>query len=152
MGPREEGIQDESTVGIRRLDRPPSATPGHWFAHRFRPIFHRNWIDVEVMVQDCTALRPWYGGSRGEAVAHLWGYAVNFTYTVDGRTIEGMTVSPDKMETGDRFVLRCNPIRPEQNNSFDSETSWAPAVSWVINIGLVLFFTMCFVWYRRGAY
>ena len=77
---------------------------------------------------------------------------MNFTYTVQGRTYSGVTVSPDKVEPGDHFVLRCNPTRPEMNNSFDSETSWVPAASWVINFGFLLFFAMCVVWYRRGTF
>ena len=150
MGRHDERVLDESAAGIRRLGRPPCATPGHWFAHQFRPIFHRNWIEVEADVQDCKAIKPWYP-SR-DATPHLWGYAVNFTYRIDGRTFDGVTVSRDKLGKGDRFFLRCNPTHPEKNNSFDSETSWVPAVSWVINIGFLLFFVMCFVWYRKGAY
>ena len=137
---------DESGAGIRRLGHPPSRTPGHWCAHRIRPLFHRNWMAVEAVVTKCFAARPEGGGEDGTSI--LWGYFVEFNYTVDGSMYSGVTLSRDEFEPGDSFVLYCNPNRPEQNNTFDSETSWVPAVGWAMNILMAVIFIGCFVWYK----
>jgi hypothetical protein len=54
----------------------------------------------------------------------IGGYAVTFTYAVNGKTYDGIAISPDKFEENDTFVIRYNPDHPEENNSFESEFSW----------------------------
>ncbi|MDE3199283.1 MAG: hypothetical protein KGN79_00050 [Acidobacteriota bacterium] len=96
-------------------------------------------------MKTCFAARP-EGGGEGETA--LSGYFVEFNYTVDGVTHSGVTLSMGELESGDYFALYYNPEHPERNNTFDSETSWVPAVGWVMNILMAIIFIGCFVWYK----
>lgn len=99
---------------------------GHDAGGRFR---QRGWVEAEAEVISCTAVRrsrsyfPRRYGYRLSAPL-LGGWIVEFKYSVDGKTYNGVTNSPCEVQQEDRFVVRYNPSRPEENNSLDSELSW----------------------------
>ncbi len=83
----------------------------------------RGWREAEAEVIGCVATNPLRYQSKQEP--WIGGYAVTFAYRVDGRDYEGTTISPEKVEAGEKMTIRYNPRHPAQNNSFDSETDWA---------------------------
>jgi hypothetical protein len=109
-------------------------------------IFHRDWVEVEAEVQECKPLRQRAYPSRslGSVVAFS-AYWVTFNYVVNGKTYGGITFSPDKIEVQDKFAIRYNPKRPEENNTFDSETDWVPVFTKCLGIIMGLFILYFFL-------
>jgi len=134
------------------MRKPLAARLSRWIASSFDWIRKRGWIEIEAEVQECTALR--YGNYLGRSGIHRgpWGnFLITFTYEVNGRTFDGTTVSPDEVQKGDTFAIRCNPNRPEENNTFDSETNWVSAANWIVMSGIVLAFVTYYAWERLGG-
>src|SRR6516162_7644469 len=52
----------------------------------------RGWIETQAEVTSCKPLRTHYYSNQ--AYASLGGWAVTFNYYVDGKTYDGITVSP----------------------------------------------------------
>lgn len=105
-------------------------------------LFHRNWVEVEAEVRECTPIRPSSYTPRYQVLPKFVGYVVTFSYSVDGRKYEGITNSPDEVKPLDRFAIRYNPRQPGENNTFDSETDWTTTYSkyfTIIGILLLLF-------------
>jgi hypothetical protein len=123
-----------------------AALGGH--KHRF---FHRHWIEVDAVVQECTLIRkfstPRYGDNL--PTPYLGAYLVSFTYEVNGITYEGIANSLEEVQKEDRFAIFCNPLHPEQNNTFLSETKWAVVYTRIFDsvvVALILYATLdkCF--------
>jgi hypothetical protein len=104
-----------------------------------REMFHRNWMETQAEVRDCTAVHSHFTTSPDTSVARgLAAYVVGFTYVVDGKSYEGILNSPDEVREGDTFVIRCDPRQPEKNNTFDSETNWTVTYTKIFSILLAL--------------
>jgi hypothetical protein len=129
-----------------RQGPPNGSTQSGWLSRFVNSITHRDWIEAEAEVRACVPVRN-YRTSFRSPNPQWGGYVVDFTYFVAGQRYDGLTNSLEKMEEGDHFVLRYNPDRPEQNNTFDAETAWAPKASRAISIAILLFFVGCFLWY-----
>lgn len=54
----------------------------------------------------------------------LSGWAVEFTYLVDGKTYEGILVSKDQVEKHNQFAIRYNPSLPDENDSQATKIDW----------------------------
>lgn len=142
---------DESSAGIVTLKKPLAGKLRERFALSFDWVLKRGWVDVEAEVQDCSAIR--HGGARVTRMGiepGISGYIVSFSYEVNGKTYDGSTLSKDEVQKGDKFVIRCDPQHPEENNTFDSETNWMTALQMVLMSGLVLLFVIYYLWDRLG--
>jgi hypothetical protein len=102
-------------------------------------IFQRGWSETEAEVCTRTVIRTRrYQMTSKSGMTPIGGYAVTFKYVVDGKTFDGVAISPDEVQKHDRFVIRYNPRRPEENNSFDSATSWTEGLQKYYFIFLLL--------------
>lgn len=100
----------------------------------------RGWVAADAEVIECVASR-YHADYRTGAPSLVGAYMVAFAYKVDGKRYEATTISPDKVEPGEKMTIRYNPRHPAQNDSFDSETDWAaPAakVEEVLALGFLL--------------
>jgi hypothetical protein len=103
-----------------------------------------HWVEAEAEVTDCTFVRfkAYIDGAGVEdQLAH---YTVGFTYRVSGNAYTGVLSSPVEVQPHDKFAIRYNPNRPEQNNSAESEFDrpWFRDYTYLIGallIGLMLF-------------
>jgi hypothetical protein len=99
---------------------------GHDVGGRFR---QKGWIETEAEVVSCSPVRRsrYYVHSL-HSPSSVWpalgGWIVEFRYTINGRTYDGATNAPCELQPGEKFPVRYNPSRPEENNSLDSELSW----------------------------
>jgi hypothetical protein len=103
-------------------------------------VTHRGWAETEAEVRSCKllhyrtyAMLPSKSGSMP-----LSGYAVTFTYRVNGKTYDGITISPDEVQERDGFKIRYNPLHPEENNTLDSEISWIDGFMKYYDVLLIL--------------
>jgi hypothetical protein len=102
-------------------------------------LFHRDWVETQAEVHDCTAVRSHFTTSPDTSVARgLAPYVVGFTYVVEGKSYEGILNSPDEVQEGDRFAIRYDPRHPEKNNTFDSETNWTVTYTKIIGVLMAL--------------
>lgn len=141
-------MEDQRDVGLITLRKPPRTRARNWFATNFDWVVKRGWIEVEAEVQDCTAIRA--ARSARSTYPRWGGYIVGFNYKVDGATYDGVTNSLDEVQPGDKFVIRCNPQHPKENNTFDSETNWVATLNWIVWAGIVLAFVAYYVRGRSG--
>jgi hypothetical protein len=141
-------LEDQRDVGIIALKKPLRARFNGWLATNFDWVLKRGWIEVEAEVQDCTAIRT---SHSARSTQPRWGgYTVAFNYKIDGETYDGVTNTLDEVQPGDRFLIRCNPQHPQENNTFDSETNWVTALSGILWTAIVLAFLAYYVWDRFG--
>jgi hypothetical protein len=77
----------------------------------------RGWQETEAEVLSCREVGPRVYGGAWKGDLPLNGYATAFRYIVDGRTYDGILLSRSELREGDRFNIRYNPARPDQNNS-----------------------------------
>ena len=89
-----------------------------------RKFTHRGWTNADAQVRSCKLIHPSNRLQQRDGSMPIGGYAVTFTYAVNGKTYDGIAISPDKVEENDTFVIRYNPDHPEENNSFESEFRW----------------------------
>jgi hypothetical protein len=78
-------------------------------------------LETEAEVTDCTyaPFRAYLDGTGVEdQIAH---YVVGFTYEVNGTSYKGVLSSPVEVQPQDKFAIRYNPTKPEENNSLESE-------------------------------
>lgn len=97
---------------------------GHDVGGRFS---QKGWIQTKARVISCTPVRRsrFYFPRRYPPLAPSFGgWIVEFTYSVDGKTYDGVTNSPSEVQKDDTFAVRFNPSSPGENNSLDSELSW----------------------------
>ena len=91
------------------------------FEQALRKDLPHHWAETEAEITDCTFARQSYeidGAGMDTDLAH---YVVTFTYSVNGTTYNGVLSSPVQVEPHDKFLLRYNPDKPEENNSIESE-------------------------------
>lgn len=100
---------------------------------------HRGWVTVKAQVSSRSLIKRGYYSRYSSGGGGLGGYAVGFTYRVEGKSYEGSFLSPDKVEPCDLFDIRYNPRHPEQNNGFESETAWAGLASKLTTTVVALF-------------
>jgi hypothetical protein len=117
-----------------RVDRLRSA-----LRDEFSWLLHRGWTTVKAEVSDYSIIKRGYYSRYSSGGGGLGGYAVGFTYRVEGKSYEGCHISPDKVESGERFDIRYNTQHPEQNNGFESETAWAGLASKLTTTVVALF-------------
>jgi hypothetical protein len=102
-----------------------------------------HWLETEAEVTDCTyaPFRAYLDGTGVEdQIAH---YVVGFTYQVNGTSYNGVLSSPVEVQPQDKFSIRYNPAKPEENNSLESELDrpWFKDYSYLfaaLLIGLLL--------------
>jgi hypothetical protein len=51
----------------------------------------------------------------------LGGWAVIFTYLVDGKTYDGILLSSEEVEEHGQFMIRYNPDCPTENNTLETK-------------------------------
>ena len=86
---------------------------------------------------------PYYDETQFLAGENL----ITFAYIVDGRTYSGILSSRVEVEKGDKFLIKVNPRNPEQNNSIDSESNWTVEYTKLLDVFLILLFTVLFIRY-----
>ena len=114
-------------------------------------VLHRDWVEVDAEVCDCTPIhRSVFSTLRRSTIAQFGGYAVCFIYVVQSRKYQGITNSPVELQEHDKFAIRYNPKHPEENNTFDSETSWT--VTYTIYFTIILFLFLVFLYIGKHFY
>jgi hypothetical protein len=122
---------DYESLGKTRTQHFQQWRFGH--AHNFRSwrkdvigrFTQRGWLETEARVTSCKPAMPRYPFPRQTGTPiMIGGWAVGFVYDVDGRPYDGIALSKDKLEKGDRFAIRFNPERPEENNSLATKLDW----------------------------
>jgi hypothetical protein len=102
----------------------------------------RGWSEAEAEVVSCHAsrtVRLWAGEKYPAMTPTVGAWAVAFKYTANGKEYDGFSVSPVRVEKGDRFSLRYNPENPQENNTIDSETEpFNEGLFWVWDAFLLL--------------
>jgi len=105
----------------------------HGVAHRFREwrrdlvgrFTQRGWLETEAEVTSCKAVPARYSGyswpSRGSCLS---GWAVGFTYVVNGRSFDGILMARDEVERHKKFTIRYNPARPDENDTLATKLDW----------------------------
>jgi hypothetical protein len=137
-------VSEQRDIDAGILMREDSGKARTQFANLCGGLFHRGWVDVEAEVSDCTLIRNYIATPR-DAWKPLGGYVVGFTYEMNGKSYEGILDSPDKVEAGDKFTIRCNPRHPEKNNTFDSETHWTYTYTKIFSIVMILLMGFLFI-------
>lgn len=97
-------------------------------AHRFRDwrrdalgrFTQRGWLQTEAEVTSCKPARRRYYFSRYPA-PRLDGWAVAFSYVVDGKTYDGLLLSKEEVKEHGRFIIRYNPHCPVENNTLETK-------------------------------
>jgi hypothetical protein len=130
-------LRENNNANIGILGRSQPAALGVTSPGLFSRIFHRDWVETEAEVSECRPLRSrrYYDYSGGGAVG---GYFVNFSYTVNGRSFDGVLISPAEVQEHDKFAIRYNPRSPAMNNTFESESGWVPYLNYFVNGALLL--------------
>lgn len=119
------------------------------FEQALRKDLPHHWAEVEAEVTDCTyaRLRAYIDGAGVEdQLAH---YAVGFTYKVNGTTFNGVLSSPVKVEPRDKFLLRYNPDKPEENNSIESELDRPWFNDYLFLVGALILGLMLYGFFHR---
>lgn len=112
---------------------------GDWRRDLIGRISQRGWVEAEAEVTACKPVRNRYRAVSRAPGGVMTGYAVTFTYAVNGKSYDGIVVCPDQVEKQDKFVIRYNPSHPEENNTFDSESDVLfPGLMKVYDVLLVL--------------
>lgn len=83
----------------------------------------RGWLEAEAEVTSCIAVPQRHYYSRF-GTTNLSGWAVGFTYVVNGKPYDGILVSRDKIEKHERFAIRYNPDQPAENDSLETKLDW----------------------------
>jgi hypothetical protein len=115
-------------------------------------LFHRGWKETDARIEDCTIMPTHVHYGRSWDTQGIGGYAVGLSYVVDGKLFEAETISPVKVQIHETIKIRYNPAHPEQNNSFGSETNWAPTAVWIefVLVALLLLTLVVFGVFMRG--
>lgn len=118
----------------------------------FEHALHHDWPEVEAEVSDCRFV-PAIRGSRG-SVGEAAYYAVGFRYKVKGTTYHGALSSPVEVQARDKFSLRYNPERPEENNSLlsECERGWFRDYTYIFGVllfGFIIFDIVRSLFFRR---
>lgn len=120
-------MNEDRDIDIQSLRRSRPDRIGEKLKDLESSLFRRGWMEVEAEVCECIQLgwKAWTNiPDYGFPNPVLNRYIVSFTYTVNGKTYEGITNSPDELLEHDKFKIRYNPSHPEENNTFDSATNW----------------------------
>jgi hypothetical protein len=102
---------------------------------------HPDWITVEAKVTECRSSTM--SGSQLACDPKYFrlavsGYAVSFTYVVNGKTFEGMYFRDKPFHKGQVISVRCNPRHPERNDTLESSWGWTTVYTTVFCIAMVL--------------
>lgn len=100
-------------------------------------------------MQECVtaATRSFFNPVYLDAPEMLAGeHLVIFAYSVGGEKYTGMFSSRDEAQKGDKFPIKYNPHRPEENSSIDSLTTWSVGYTKILAVFLFLFFVGFFAW------
>ena len=137
-------MSEENDIDIETLRKPRSARFRETLSEFASRLSHRGWKKIEAQVRDCTLVPPSTYPIEVDSWRQIGGYAVSFTYEVDGKTYSGMFNSPVKVQEQDQFVIRYNPRHPEENNSLGSENSWVTLYTKLASIvlGLLMLFLL----------
>lgn len=81
----------------------------------------RGWLQAEAEVTSCKPARRRYYFSRYSIPPRLDGWAVAFTYVVEGKTYDGLLLSKEEVEKHSRFMIRYNPHCPVENNTLETK-------------------------------
>lgn len=141
-------MSEQRDIDAGILVRKDSGKARTQFANPGGGLFHRGWVDVEAEVVECTtpgfrASHPYQNDTEGPF--GVLPYIVVFRYTVNGKSYEGILNSPDEVEKGDKFTIRCDPSHPEKNNTFDSETHWTYTYTKVFSVVMILLMLFLFI-------
>jgi hypothetical protein len=82
---------------------------------------------------------------NGDGSEITGGYAVRFSYSVDGRVHKGLTKSSFEVREKDPFPIRYNPRHPEENNTLDSANSRATLLVKFLTPALVFLMLFMFM-------
>jgi len=130
-------LRENNDSGVGILGRSQPIRMGAVSPSLLTRLFHRGWVETEAEVCQCRPLRRSYDVSRF-ASPRLGGYSVTFTYKVNGKSYDGILLSPVEVQEHDKFAIRYNPRQPEINNTFESEAGWVPYLNYVANGALLL--------------
>jgi hypothetical protein len=122
------------------------------FEQALRKDLPHHWAEVEAEVTDCTFVKTrWYADGAGvdEQIPH---YAVGFTYEVNGATYNGVLSSPVQVEPHDKFLLRYNPDKPQENNSVESELDRPWYNIYLYFVGALVLGAMLFGFFHRHVF
>jgi hypothetical protein len=131
-------LSEENDIDIETLRKPRSTRFREMLSEFIGRLSHRGWKKIEAQVRDCTLVPPSTYPSRYDGWNRIGGYAVSFTYVVNGKAYPGMLNSPVEVQAHDRFLIRYNPRHPEENNSLGSENSWVTLYTTLASAVLVL--------------
>ncbi|MFZ0745872.1 MAG: hypothetical protein WAM85_15795 [Terracidiphilus sp.] len=96
----------------------------NWRADLLGRFMQKGWLETEAEAICSRPIGHKYKYISRNAQPTLSGWAVNFTYDVDGKSFDGIAISRAKMNIHNKFIIRYNPAHPEENNTLATKLDW----------------------------